>query len=216
MNETFQALRQKILDDEYAHLNDMQRQAVFFTDAPLLILAGAGSGKTTVIINKIGYLIRYGHTYQTEPAIEADAQDIEFLRQCLQDKSLRKTDRYMQLMAEKPIDAGHLLAITFTNKAAQEMRTRLQTQFDISTDRLWALTFHSLCVRILRNFIHLLGFDRSFTIYDDSDSNKLMDGIIKDMGLDERYDVKAVRSAISRAKTAFVSAEEFDSVLKNS
>ncbi len=216
MNETFQALRRQILQDEYAQLNDMQRQAVFFTDSPLLILAGAGSGKTTVIINKIGYLIRYGHTYQAEPAAEPTAQDTDFLRQCLQDKQLRKTDRYMQLMQEDPIAAGNILAITFTNKAAQEMRTRLQTQFDISADRLWALTFHSLCVRILRSFIHLLGFDRSFTIYDDADSNKLMDGIIKDMGLDERYDVKAVRSAISRAKTAYVSAEDFDLVLKNS
>ena len=82
-------------------------------------------------------------------------------------------------MAVEPINAYNLLAITFTNKAAGEMRERLERQYNIKGDKLWALTFHSLCVRILRRFADKIGFQSNFTIYDDSDSNKLIDSIIK-------------------------------------
>ena len=177
-NSQLLELRKKILEDEFSHLNKEQRDAVFSNGGPLLILAGAGSGKTTTVISKIGYLIRYGYSYTSE-YINADESDTEYLEQCLNNRSMRSEARYNRLMQSDPIDAYNILAITFTNKAAGEMRERLERQYGINGDRLWALTFHSLCVRILRRFCDRIGFERSFTIYDDSDSHKLLEQIIK-------------------------------------
>ena len=205
-------LRQKILRDEYRTLNDMQQQAVFATDGPLLILAGAGSGKTTVIVYKIGYLIRYG-------SIESDttplpAEDESFLSACLEDRSLRCGERYWQLMQRDPIPARHILAITFTNKAAAEMRTRLEQQFNIQSDELWALTFHSLCVRLLRRYINLLGFDTDFTIYDETDSLKLLEACAKQLECGDQYPAKLVKRIISNAKTRYLDPDEFEAQFK--
>ena len=211
----FTELRRKILEDEYSHLNNMQKQAVFFTDKPLLILAGAGSGKTTVIVNKIGYLIKYGRTYSAPDfGRSVTEEEMAFLNECLHDKTKRQGSMYESLMQENPINARNLLAITFTNKAAGEMRDRIEKIFNISASDLWALTFHSLCVRILRQYIYLLGYDTNFTIYDEADSNKLMDGLIKDLNLGDQYKAKVVRKIISRAKTSYQSPESFKSSFK--
>ncbi|MBO5035619.1 MAG: UvrD-helicase domain-containing protein [Clostridia bacterium] len=201
-------LRKKILDDEYSHLNKEQREAVFSNDGPLLILAGAGSGKTTAVISKIGYLIRYGNTYNSTQS-DATDDDKAYLEECLKDKTKRTEQRYLKLMASDPINAYNLLAITFTNKAAGEMRERLEKQYNISGDKLWALTFHSLCVRILRRFADRIGFQSNFTIYDDTDSHKLIDSIIKKHHLSENYNAKVVSRIISAAKCKYVSAGEY-------
>lgn len=202
------SIRKQILDDEYSHLNKEQREAVFSNDGPLLILAGAGSGKTTAVISKIGYLIRYGNTYNSTEA-KGTADDLEYLKECLRNKAKRTEQRYLDLMAVDPINAYNLLAITFTNKAAGEMRERLERQYNIKGDKLWALTFHSLCVRILRRFADRLGFQSNFTIYDDSDSHKLIDSIIKKHNLSENYNSKVISRIISSAKCSFVSAEDY-------
>ncbi len=204
------SIRRKILDDEYSSLNPQQRQAVYSNDGPLLILAGAGSGKTTAVVNKISYLIKYGNAYNTESM--AEDSDAEFLEQCLNDKSLRNISdkRYMRLMSVDPLPQRNILAITFTNKAAGEMRERLENKFGIDTTQLWALTFHSLCVRILRRFITKLGYDTNFTIYDDHDSVKLTETCIKNLGLPaEIYKAKSIRHAVSAAKDNYIDAEEF-------
>ena len=202
-------LRKRILEDEFSSLNNEQREAVFSNDGPLLILAGAGSGKTTTVISKIGYLIKYGNAYNSADIDFTDG-DGDYLKKCLEDKSMRSQERYFRLMSSSPIKAYNLLAITFTNKAAGEMRERLEKQYNISGDSLWALTFHSLCVRILRRFCDRIGFNKNFTIYDDNDSSRLIESLLKKYNLTEKYGAKQVARAISAAKCRFISPDDYD------
>jgi len=210
MTQAFLSLRKELLDREYASLNNPQREAVYYGNGPLLILAGAGSGKTTVLVNKLGYLIKYGNAYHsTAVPGTLTGEDLEYLRGALTDPDRRSEERYRKLMEVEPFDPYNLLAITFTNKAAGEMRERMEKKFNVDAGSLWALTFHSTCVRILRRFSDLLGYDRQFTIYDDSDSQKLTERILKELNLAEHYPVKAVRSVISAAKGRYETPEEF-------
>lgn len=200
-------LKKKLLDREFAHLNPMQREAVYETERPLLILAGAGSGKTTVIVNKIAYIIRYGDALGKA---EISEKDFDFLLRCLEDEELTKSDRYLKIMQNQPYAEKNVLAITFTNKAAGEMKERLENKFGISTDSLWAKTFHSTCVRLLRRFYFEAGYDSNFTIYDDTDSLKLITVVLADLGINkEEYAPRLCKDIIGRAKTDYVSPEQF-------
>ena len=210
LTERFLDARRRIIDSEFSNLNDMQRKAVYANDGPVLILAGAGSGKTTTIISKIGYLIRYGNTYNSEKTPEdLSDNDVALLEQAVENINLRSGSRYEKLMVVDNIPAENLLAITFTNKAANEMKERLQAKYDISSMQLWALTFHATCVRILRMYADLLGYNRNFTIYDESDSQKLIDSIIKKKDLGEKYNSKVIARIISRAKTSLEDCETY-------
>ena len=197
-----QACRELILRD-FQSLNPMQQEAVLATEGPLLILAGAGSGKTTVLINRIAKLLRYGKAGDTDfvPA-DADEQTISLLK--------KGGDEARSLAALDPVAPWRILAITFTNKAAGELKERLGLMLGEHADDIWACTFHSACVRILRRDAERLGYTGSFTIYDTSDSLSLMKHILKDMDLDEKtYVPRAILAEISRAKDEGVSASEY-------
>ena len=181
------------------------------TEGPLLLLAGAGSGKTTVLVNRIANLIRYGRGSDSAEIPDfVTLDDITFLEGLLDPVSESDQIRADLLCAVEPVLPWNILAVTFTNKAADEMKSRLIEMSVPDADSVWAMTFHSACCRILRSHISLLGYDTSFTIYDTSDSERLLKGIIKDMGLDDKtFPAKYVLSVISKEKDNLISSEEY-------
>ncbi len=195
--------RHKLIESDFASLNPMQRKAVMATEGPLLILAGAGSGKTTVLINRIVNLLRYGIAGDTnELPANACEEDIEIM--------LKGGDDARRIAALDPVEPWRILAITFTNKAADELKARLERMLGPEAADIWASTFHSACVRILRRDAERLGFPTSFTIYDTSDSLSLVKRILKDFELDDkRYPPRMLLGEISRAKDDQLSPEEF-------
>ena len=207
----FTALKKRLLDKIYGRLNDMQREAVFAPAGPLLILAGAGSGKTTVVVNKIACLLRYGDAYSAdylpEGLTEADLSEMEA------SLSGKITDRVDRLLRHNPADGKSVLAITFTNKAAGELRDRIAAASPSARD-VTASTFHSFCAGLLRVEIEKLGYSRAFTIYDAEDVKSLLKSTIKDLGLNDReITPKMVAAMISKAKNG---GETLKDVLKRS
>ncbi len=195
--------RKKVIESDFAALNPMQRKAVMATEGPLLILAGAGSGKTTVLINRIANLLRYGSASDsTEIPADVCEEDIQTM--------LFGGEKARKIAAFEPVEPWRILAITFTNKAADELKARLENMLGPTGNDVWASTFHSACVRILRRDAERLGFPKSFTIYDTSDSMSLVKRILKDFDLDDkRYQPRMLLSEISRAKDESLSAEEY-------
>lgn len=213
----FVAARRQYIEAQFQNLNSMQRQAVLSTDGPLLLLAGAGSGKTTVLINRIANLIRFGRASDSQDVpdtvTEEDIQFLETLTAPVSETDRRRAD---YLCALEPPMPYSILAITFTNKAANELKERLCDMLGPEGQDVWAMTFHSACCRILRRDIEQIGFTRSFTIYDTSDSERIMKDIIKNMGLDDKtFPAKYVLSVISRQKDKLVSAEEMLEQIEN-
>ena len=153
----------------YDLLNEPQKEAVYYTEGPLLLLAGAGSGKTRVLTHRIAYLIE-----------------------------------------EKNVNPWNILAITFTNKAASEMRERVDKIVGMGAESIWVSTFHSMCVRILRRYIDRLGYDTNFTIYDTDDQKTLMKDVCRFLQLDTKvYKERTLLGTISSAKNEMISPEEF-------
>ena len=195
--------RRALVSSDYAKLNDKQREAVLATEGPLLILAGAGSGKTTVLINRIANLLKYGKASDSEeiPA-KASEDDIAAMQS--------GSEEGRRIAALEPVEPWRILAITFTNKAAGELKARLEKMLGPEANDIWACTFHSACVRILRRDAEKLGFPSNFSIYDTSDSTSLIKHIIKDFNLDDKtYAPKVVLGAISRAKDQQIGAQEY-------
>ena len=206
----FLAARKEYIRRAFQNLNPMQQQAVMTTEGPLLLLAGAGSGKTTVLINRIANLIRFGagSDSNTVPWNVTEA-DVEFLEHFPMQPDSDDIARADALCAERPAAPWQIIAITFTNKAANELKERLSNMLGPQAMDIWAMTFHSACCRILRRDIELLGYSRSFTIYDSADSERVMKDIIKDMGLDDKtFPAKLMLSLISRQKDAMLDPEE--------
>ena len=208
--QRFIAVRKQYIASVFADLNPMQREAVMTTDGPLLLLAGAGSGKTTVLINRIANLIRFGSASDScevpDTVTEDDVLFLENLSNPMTDFDRHRADF---LCAYNPAAPWNVIAITFTNKAANELKERLSRMLDTASDDIWAMTFHSACCRILRRDIERLGYAKSFTIYDASDSERLMKEIIKGMGLDDKtFPAKYVLNLISREKDKMIGPDE--------
>jgi DNA helicase-2/ATP-dependent DNA helicase PcrA len=199
----YTTLRKEIIQQRFSHLNPMQQKAVFQTEGPLLVLAGAGSGKTTVLIQRIIYLLQFGNGYHnTQAPDDATPEDLLYLAQYLTSPSEEKKEKAERLCAVRPAKPWEIIAITFTNKAAKELKERLvQGIGQEDADCIWAQTFHSACMRILRRDIDKLGYDSNFTIYDEDDKKKVMTEIVRSLSLDEKmFDVKIISNQISHAK----------------
>jgi len=201
-------LRRQWMEHEFSRMNDKQREAVFCTEGPLLILAGAGSGKTTVLVNRIACLVKYGRAYHSEelPAFSEDT--LAGLRSPAAATPAQAAG-ISAACAVDPCPAWRILAITFTNKAAGELKDRLESMLGEEGREVQAGTFHSFCARILRQHSERLGYSRHFTIYDTDDSRRLMKTCLKDLGIEEKVlPVKAALSALGHAKDQLLSPEE--------
>ncbi len=206
----FVSARRKYIASCFSQLNNMQQEAVLTTEGPLLLLAGAGSGKTTVLINRIANLMRFGRASDsTEVPDIVTEDDLYFLENL--SEPMTETDRARAdfICSLEPSAPWSIIAITFTNKAANELKDRLSGMLGPKAQDVWAMTFHSACCRILRRDIERLGFTKGFTIYDTSDSERMMKDIVKDMGLDDKtFPAKYVLAVISREKDCQTSSDE--------
>ena len=210
LESRFISARKRYIASQFAQLNDMQQQAVLTTEGPLLLLAGAGSGKTTVLINRIANLMRFGRGSDCkEIPEEINPEDVAFLENLPEEPSEKDLYRADNLCAVDRALPWSIIAITFTNKAANELKERLSVLLGPEAQDVWAMTFHSACCRILRRDIERMGYTRNFTIYDTSDSERIMKDIIKDMGLDDKtFPAKYVLGAISKEKDKMQSAQQ--------
>ncbi len=208
--------RKQYIAKQFASLNPMQQQAVLTTEGPLLLLAGAGSGKTTVLINRVANLLKFGRGSDSNEVLDTVTdEDVLFLENLQEPLTDYERNRADFLCAVEPPSPWNVIAITFTNKAANELKERLVNMLGPEAQDVWAMTFHSACCRILRRDIERLGYSRSFTIYDTSDSERLMKDIIKEMGLDDKtFPAKYVLSIISRQKDKMCYPEDMEEAME--
>lgn len=209
-NNDIISLRKQIIENDFNRMNKMQKEAVFCTDGPLLILAGAGSGKTTVLVNRIANLIKYGSAYNsTKIPFEFSQEEIEEMKACAAQKS-QPSDNLISKLGVYTAKPWQILAITFTNKAAGELKERISARIPDGGDSIWAATFHSTCARILRRYGDRIGYTNNFTVYDTDDQRRLMKDCLKSLGVDEKMlPHRAALSEISRAKDKMLSPAEF-------
>ncbi len=203
-------LKKDLIRKEFERMNDMQFEAVVNVNGPLLVLAGAGSGKTTVLVNRIANLIKYGCAYGSSEIagrVEDDTYDL-MRAYCNGNESVYPhISNVLSLDAPKPWE---ILAFTFTNKAAKELKDRLALRIGEEANDIWAGTFHSICVRILRRNAEILGFSKHFTIYDTDDSKRIIKDCQRLLDIDDKFlPHKSILSEISKAKDMLVSPEEF-------
>ena len=211
--QRFAALRRELIAREFSKLNPRQLEGVLTTEGPLLLLAGAGSGKTTVLIHRIANLLRYGRGSDAQDVPETVTEgDLEFLEAYAKNPqpSEAMNSRAQALCALDPAMPWQVIAITFTNKAAGELKARLEDAIGPAARDVWAATFHSACVRILRRDIERLGFPSSFTIYDTDDSLRIVKECLKEQNLDEKmFPPRSVLGYISRAKDDMLLAGDY-------
>ena len=209
----YAAVRRAIIEQRFSKLNDKQREAVYQTEGPLLILAGAGSGKTTVLINRIINILKFGDGLESELAPDwATEDDLLFLTEYLTDPKPENRARAEHLCAMNPARPWQVIAITFTNKAARELRERLEFALgdEEAASAVWAYTFHTACLRILRKHVDLLGFESAFTIYDEDDKKRVILNVMKKLDLDPKnFDPRTVMGMISRAKDKLMTPRQF-------
>ena len=213
------AAKKALFDKKYSFLNEKQREAVYTIHGPLLVLAGAGTGKTTLLVNRIAYILKYGDAYfsddvpasldentvtELEKAAEASVEDIDLLLESFAPR------------AEERVAPWNVLAITYTNKAANEMKTRLAKLIGPAATDLWCGTFHSMCLRMLRMYADEAGLRPSFTIYDTDDTKKLITECMKQLSVDEKVlSAKQIMNRISMAKNELMPPHDFDAEVGN-
>lgn len=204
------ALRRAVMEKDFARMNDRQKQAVFTVNGPLLILAGAGSGKTTVLINRIANILRYGDAYNsTYLRDDLDENDIAACKAYIENGTplTTETQEHLSVSACAP---WRIMAITFTNKAAGELKDRLCAMLGETANDIWASTFHSTCARILRRDGERIGYSSHFTVYDTDDQRRLMKSILKELDISEKnITPKSILNEISRAKDSLISPAEY-------
>ena len=209
-SKEFFELRKKIIEKDFLYMNEKQRQAIFQVKGPVLILAGAGSGKTTVIVNRIANIVKYGNAYHSkEVRFEPTDRDIRYMKAYLDgDEELRFDIE--DLLSVEPARPWQILAITFTNKAANELKERLERMLGEEAKDIWASTFHSSCVRILRRDGEVLGYNKNFTIYDTDDSKRLIKECQRQLNISESsLSYKTIISEISKAKDSLISPDGY-------
>ncbi len=208
-------LRQQIIKKEFGRMNDKQLEAVLSTEGPLLVLAGAGSGKTTVLVNRIANIIKYGSAAVSDKAVyQPNETDIEYMKHHLENGDPLPFD-VQQMLPVRPAREWEILAITFTNKAANELKERIINKLDdgsgsgIGND-IWACTFHSACARILRRHAESIGYTSHFTIYDTDDAQRVIKECQRLLDIDDKFlPKKVILKEISRAKDAMITPEEY-------
>ena len=213
LREAYLSQKRALFDKYYEKLNDKQREAVYQVNGPLLILAGAGSGKTTVLVNRLAHIIRYGDAVHADLVpTDVSEETIEELKRA-GDLPHEELGEYLTRFAVNPPAPWQVMAITFTNKAAREIKSRIGAIFGEDSEEASEIrtgTFHAVCVQILRRFCDQIGYDRSFTICDTDDSKKQLQLCMKQLGIDDKMlPVKTVQNAISRAKDKLVGPEEY-------
>ncbi len=214
IKERYLKAKRALFDKAYGSLNEKQREAVFTTENPLLILAGAGSGKTTVLVKRVAFIIKYGNAYYSENVPEGmNEAQVASLESALE-LPAEEIEQLLPVFINRPCPPWQVLAITFTNKAANEIKTRLASVFfndeSIAND-IWAGTFHSICMRILRKYGSRIGYGEGFTIYDTDDVKKLISSCLKKLNIDEKIlPIKSAMNEISRAKDRLLDPETFE------
>lgn len=206
--KTILSLKRKAFDYCYSHLNPMQREAVYHVNGPLLVLAGAGTGKTTVLVNRIAHTVRFGNAYKCDYVPDCVTEDdVKILKSCKHPDVLLDT---LEKFAVEPVKPYNVLAITFTNKAANEMKDRLTTILGEDIGEMWVGTFHSVCAKLLRINGQRLGYTPNFTIYDADDSKRLIADCMRQLNIDDKMiPVNVAMNTISRAKDKLCGAVEF-------
>lgn len=204
-------LKQRALESQFSRANDMQKKAIFKINGAVLIIAGAGSGKTTVLTNRIANMMKFGNAYHDTEERKLTKAQTKFLEDFPDmPKTPENADKLAEIIAVSPVAPWNILAITFTNKAAGELRDRLVNMIGEDAKKICASTFHSACVRILRREIEHLGYKSSFAIYDDDDSKRLIKDITKRLNIDEKVmPSKNIKNRISHLKDQMISADDF-------
>lgn len=211
MNEQeFLKIKKSAVEKCFTDMNPQQLEAITTVKGAVLVLAGAGSGKTTVIVNRIANMILFGDAVNTLSPVP-EPENLQKLEDYIQGKTMLNFGELQNLISAKPVSPWQILAITFTNKAAGELKDRLAGTLGDTAEDVHASTFHSACVRILRTCIDRIGYSNQFTIYDSDDSLKIMKACMKELEIPEKkFPPKQVLASISTAKDEMIAPKDYE------